>query len=343
MLDELKGSGFSGYLRLSAAQYENLLFVSAGAVTNAFSHDGTIRHGQTAVTQFFTKGRERGGTIGVFRLPPPLADLLARLVQREALYKDLTTDFTHLDRLLATLATRRHTGCVDIRFADKSTATIFLQDGAMLETLWRRADGITAGEGAYRTLLETSQEAVFTVYSAPALASLMDVTLPEPLASAAPETPPAPQSPPAAASPEMPAGPAPRPIEMPSPGQLALWQDILKTFESSVDVNAKAGTFLLAFKRACTEVSDTYAFLDPFETDFDYRDGRIRYQGREPARVLNEGLGKSLGQALRALVKQRGGRDLPNRLSAAAETLKRRYGARLTETGLRETVSEFMG
>ena len=344
LLDELKGNTFSGYLRLSAPQYENLLFVSAGAVVNGFLYiDGQAQHGNTAVTNFFVKSRERGGTIGVFRLPPGFTDLLARLVQREALYKDLASDFTRLDRLLTTLVTRRHAGCVDIRFADKSSATIFLQDGTILETLWKCADGTRAGDGAYTALLASTQDAVFTVYSASVLAPLADTpsleSVSAPERTSVPEPAPAPET----AAVPAPAPPAPQAIELPSPGQLAIWQDVLKTFESTVDVNAKVGTFLLAFKRACTELSDTYAFLDPFETDFEYRDGRIRYQGREAARVFNEALGKSLAQSLRALMKQRGGRELPNRFTAAAETLKRRYGDRLAEIGVRDMASEFFG
>ena len=62
--------------------------------------------------------------------------------------------------------------------------------------------------------------------------------------------------------------------------QLGVWQEVLKTVETSVDSPTKPGTFVAAFKRASIELADAYPFLDPFAAEFEYRDGQIRYDGQ---------------------------------------------------------------
>jgi hypothetical protein len=48
--------------------------------------------------------------LDVFQLSEGMAQLLADLADSQVLYKDLTSDLTSLDRLLAGLKGRRHTG-----------------------------------------------------------------------------------------------------------------------------------------------------------------------------------------------------------------------------------------
>jgi len=125
--------------------------------------------------------------------------------------------------------------------------------------------------------------------------------------------------------------------------QLGVWQDVLKTIETSVDTPTKAGTFVTAFKRACIDQADAYPFLDPFAAEFEYRDGQVRYDGQAAGAELNQGLSRCLALCVRALTGQPGTRDLPARLSLAIGGLKKRHGARLADYGLTEALPDVFG
>jgi hypothetical protein len=314
LLDQLKATCFSGYLQLVARDYEGLVLLEAGAVVNACEQlKDQRRNGANATDRILLKGRERDGSIGVFQLSAELARLLDYLFGRELLHKGLTSDLTSLDRLVAGLGARRHSGCIEVQFpASQDAATVFLRDGQVMETAWSCRDGFRAGPEALQDLIRVaaSEGALFTIYSA--------------------------HSTPQPAPPALPA--EPRPQE-----QLGLWQDVLKTLEAGVDTAARPGVFLAAFRRACIELADPFPFLDPFAAEFDYRDGQIRYDGQESVATLHQGLSRCLAHCLRALAAQPGGRDVQGRLAGGVNGLKKRLGGRLAETGLAETLPELFG
>jgi hypothetical protein len=314
MLNELKADLFSGYVRLVARDYDGLVLLDGGRVLNAIDEaKGRCRTGVKALDGVLAKSRERGGMISVFQLSAEMAQLLADLSGSQVLYKDLTSDLTSLDRLLAGLRSRRHTGFIDVKIPGRhETATIFLRGGDVLEATLSRQGNVSDGPKVLDELarLAAADGAVFTVHSAQA-------------------------APPEAS--------APGPQGSDRQEQLSVWLDTLKTVENSVDIPTKPGTFVTAFKRACIELADTYPFLDPFAAEFEYRDGQIRYDGQAAAADFNQGLSRCLAQCVRALAGQPATRDLPARLSSAVGALKKRHGARLAEHGLAEALPDVFG
>jgi len=314
MLNELKADLFSGYVRLTARDYDGLVLLDGGHVLNAIEEAKSRRRvGVKALDGILAKSRERDGMISVFQLSTEMTQLLADLSSSQVLYKDLTSDLTSLDRLIASLRGRRHTGFIDVQIPGRhETATIFLREGDVLEAALSRQGNISDGPKVLDELirLAASDGAVFTVQSA--------------------------QVAPQETEAQPPQGPDRQ-------EQLSIWQDILKTVETSVDAPTKPGTFATALKRACIELADTYPFLDPFAAEFEYRDGQIRYEGQAPAADLNQGLSRCLAQCVHALTGQPAIKDLPARLSSAVGGLKKRHGARLAEYGLTEALPDVFG
>ena len=314
MLNEFKADLFSGYVRLAAREYDGLVLLDGGHVLNAIEEvKGRRRTGIKALDGVLAKGRERDGMISVFQLSAEMAQLLADLSVSQVLYKDLTSDLTSLDRLLASLRGRHHTGFIDVQIPGRhETATIFLREGDVLEATLSRQGNVSDGPKVLDELgqLAASDGALFTVHSAQVASPDAD---------------------------------APRPQGSDRQEQLSVWLDILKTVETSVDSPTKPGTFVTALKRACIELADAYPFLDPFAAEFEYRDGQIRYDGQAAAADFNQGLSRCLAQCVRALTGQPATRDLPARLSAAVGGLKRRHGARLAEQGLAEALPDVFG
>ena len=314
MLEELKGEIFTGYVQLTAPNYVGTLLLSDGFVANAIEEVGGQRSsGGEAADRIIAKGRERAGLLSVFRLSEEMSQLLIHFLQSEVLYKDLTSDLTSLDRLIAGLQGRRHSGYIEVQLLkSRHTAMVFLWEGKVLESMLDRQGKFSAGPRVQEEiiLLAAAEGAVFTVYST---------------------------------HPPKPAD-EPKPAEGQGPQeQLSLWQEVLKAMEGAVDTQARTGTFLATFKRAGIELAASYPFLDPFAAEFEYREGRIRFEGREPAAMFNQGLSRCLAHCLRALVTQPGARDLQGRLSSAASGLKKRHGGRLTEIGLTAALPEVFG
>ena len=314
MLTELKADLFSGYVRLTARDYDGVVLLDGGQVLNAIE-DVMMQHrvGVKVADAVLAKSRERDGMISVFQLSAEMTQLLADLANSQVLYKDLTSDLASLDRLLAGLKGRCHTGFIDVRLPGRhETATIFIRDGDVLEATLPRQGTISDGPNVLEELIRVaaSEGAVFTVHG---------------VQIAAQET-----------EPQPPRGPDRQ-------EQLGIWQDVLKTVESSVDTPTKVGTFVTAFKRACIEQADAYPFLDPFAAEFEYRDGRIRYDGQAAGAELNRGLSRCLALSVRALTGQPAIRDLRARLSPAVGELRKRHGARLAEYGLTEALPDVFG
>ena len=314
MLNELKTDLFSGYVRLTARDYDGVVLLDAGHVLNAIE-DVMARHraGVKVVDGVLAKSRERDGMISVFQLSAEMTQLLADLANSQVLYKDLTSDLTSLDRLLASLKARHHTGFIDVQLPGRhETATIFLRDGDVLEATLPRQGIISDGPNVLEELIRVaaSDGAVFTVHGVQ-------------IAAQETETQP--------------------PRGQDRQEQLGVWQEVLKTVEASVDSPTKPGTFVTAFKRASIEQADAYPFLDPFAAEFEYRDGQIRYDGQASGAELNRGLSRCLALCVRALAGQPAITDLPARLSSAVGGLKKRHGARLAEYGLTEALPDVFG
>lgn len=313
MLTELKTDLFTGYVRLAARLYEGILLLDAGRVVNAIEEiKGQRRNGTKAFDGILAKSRERDGMISVFQLSSEMTQLLANLSGSQVLYKDLTSDLTSLDRLIAGLKGRRHSGYIDVQLSGgQETGTVYMRDGDVLEAALCRQGAISDGPKVLDDLIRAAATdgAAFTVYGAQH---------------------------------------APREAETkPAEGVdrqelLGLWQDVLKTMESGIDAT-KQGTFSMAFRRACVELAETYPFLDPFAAEFEYRDGQIRSDGQVSGAEFNQGMSRCLAHCIRALAALSAGRDGAARFAPIGASLRKRHGQRLTEAGLAEALPEVFG
>lgn len=313
LLAELKSNQFTGYLRLTAWEYEGILLLDTGNVVNALEEArGQRRTGPAAAAAIGAKAREKDGALGVYRLSGEMALLLAGLLESELLYKDLDSAFTSLDKLIAKLQSERHTGYVEVRLAaSQNAATIFMHDGETVESIFAREGAVVAGPVLEQIIQSAaSQGALFTVYRADLTQTLgSGVDLSESFARQ---------------------------------DVLTLWHDVLKTIETTVDAAAKGGTFITAFKRVCIEQAQAYPFLDPFAAEFEYHNGQIRFEGQATATQFNQGLSQCLAQTVRKLAGTPGA-TVVNKLPPALADLKTKYGRRLEEVGLVSALPELFG
>lgn len=269
LLLDLKGHGFTGYISVNFWEYEGILLLDSGNIVNAIEESGPARTtGQEAVDGISGKINEKDGTISVYGLSPEVVTMLASVVRSEVVHRDLTTDFTSLDQLIAKLQREGHTGYIDVAMRDDmGTGIIFLQDGVAVECVLSTDGNAVSGAQVLPRIVETasSRGAAFNVYRA-SVAEAFDE-------SAA-----------------VMAG-----LELPQ--LLEVWQEIIACTEKTIDGRSGEGHFLKTFKDILIERADDYPFLDPFAAEFEYKEGQISFHG-SAVKNFSHALGECLTLAI---------------------------------------------
>lgn len=312
MLGELSNDRFTGYVQVVAWNYEGILLLDTGNLVSAVEDSkGQRRVGPAAASGIGVKAREKDGTINVYRLSEEMTELLTGAVKSELVFKDLASDFTSLDKLIAKLGGEKHTGHVEIRQNEgQQNATIFLRDGQVIESLIVKDGTVIAGGAAYEEALKCAAQgaAFFSVYRADLAKALASGD--EMIGSIALHD------------------------------TLSLWQSILQQIENTVDPLIKPGAFLIALKREFVEHAKRFPFLDPFAAEFEYRNGEVRFTGQAPVTQLNRGLCECLAQSLRRLMAENRNKFTWQALQPTISDLRAKYGARLEAIGLVSALPE---
>lgn len=311
MMSELKSIQFTGYVQLTGWEYEGILLMDTGNLLNAIEESkGQCRFGPSAAEGVAARGREKDGTISVYRLAPEMTQLLANLFNGEPLYKDLSNDLTTLDKLIAKMQGEKLTGYIQVKMLkSQNTGTIYMREGMVLDSVFNNRGNILSGKVLEQIIQAASAEpSTFTVHRADLAAvygnqlNLVD--------------------------------------SFARQSMLAFWQDVLQAMEKTVDGASQAGNFLTSFKRTCIDCATAYDFLDPFAAEFEYKDGRIKFDGQATVAEFNEGLSRVLALTVDNLKNQAGIADIVLHLKPAATALIEKYNSKIEHVGLADTLPE---
>jgi len=313
LLLNLNANRFTGYARVVFWNYEGILFLDNGNVVNAVEEtEARRRTGQEAVSSITARAREKDGTISVYALSGEMVTMLASVVKSEAVYENLTTDFTSLDKLIAKLQSEEHTGYVEVAMKDdKGAGIIFLHDGDAIESILSTNGEAVSGAEVLSRIIETASSlgAAFNVYRA----AIEDAF---------------------AEAPEIMAG-----FELPR--LLEVWQEIIAAAERAADDLSSEGHFLNTFKDTLIERAGDYPFLDPFAAEFDYQDGQIAFRG-ESVKGFSQGLGECLNATIGKLAAERPGVDLAGRIRSELAAVKERHAEALETFDLGAVMPDFL-
>lgn len=305
LLSELKSESHTGYVRVCFWDYEAVLYFDGGKIINGIEEKGDERLvGPDAVGGVMEKVQEKNGTISVYHLPAETVTLLASTIRGEALYKDLSTEFTSLLKLIEKLCAEAHTGYIEVNIRELDGAgMIFMQAGDPVTSVFS-FDGKTAtGPNVLSRIIEVASHhgAIFHVYQAELEAAIADGA-------------------------EVMAG-----LELPL--LLEMWEDILTTVERAIADVAKLEMFLNTFKDVRVQFAEKYPFLDPFAAQFSYEHGKIQVQGAS-TRQLNQGLSECLTKTIHMLDEKLPKIDLPERTRDALTFLAESRREELQKFGL---------
>jgi hypothetical protein len=314
-LQTLKEDNFTGYLQISFWDYEGILFLEAGEIVNAFEEaQNKRREGEEAMENIILMSKQKDGRINVYRLVPEMVTILASTTMKEATYKDLSTEFTSLERLMEKLSKENHSGFIDIIMnSNKGRGIILFQEGEIVEAVMAddKAGGIS-GKDILDKIIDDVHKigATFHVYRA----GLEDRSERSAMA---------------------------QPIDL--KGVIEVMQEVIRTIESVVDDFSKhGGTFLENLKKAQVVKSEDYPFLDPFADEFEYKDGKIKFQGKIPIERFVRGIKDCIDVTLDNTPVDITKEELYLRIQNSLQPIIEKFEAEINDLGLKSTMQEFI-
>jgi hypothetical protein len=313
LLLDLKANGFTGYVQVSFSEYEGILLLDSGNIVNAVAEtEGRRKTGQEAVSNVTARAKDRNGAISVYGLSGEMVINLAGMVESEVVYKDLSTEFTSLDKLIAKLQSEEHTGYVEVVMKDDHGAgLIFLQAGQPIENILSINGDTVSGAVVLRRIIETASAvgAVFNVYQVTAEEASAEST--QIMAS----------------------------FDLPQ--LLEVWGEIISSAERVTDGLSSEGRFVNTFKDVLMERADDFPFLDPFAAEFEYRDGQVAFHG-ESVKNFSQGLGECLNATIGRLAAETPRVDLTGMIKTELQAVRERHAGAIEKFALEATLPEFL-
>lgn len=318
LLADLLARRLTGYVELTFPGYAGTLLVSEGEIVNACEETAAQRlTGGPAVRAICSRAAEKDGTVNVYSAFPDVVLLLHRLMDSRPLYKDLTSAFTSLDRLIAKLRTDGLTGYVEVQISDgEGTGVIYLSAGEPVESVLSTRSEFVIGQDALNTIVQLVATAggSFNVF--------------------------------VEASPVAGLTPAHQTVQGPAQEShrealLAFWDEVLAGVEAVADELSRPGRFQLAFKEVLVSRAVTYPFLDPFAAEFAYTGGHIQFDGPLPD-DFSKALGDCLSDTVSKLAFQLKRSDLEQRVRARLEGLSEKHAPVVDRFGLRDDFIELV-
>jgi hypothetical protein len=291
LLATLKSEGFSGTIEIEFPENKGVLFIDTGELINAeakVGNDSKRMIGPEAVQYLLTLSNQKDGVLNIYQLLPEQVAIVASNLHYEILFKELSTDFARFDRLLLKLREEKHHGFIEVFTKDhEAMGVLFLQEGEPTEMFTTSKSGPSIfGRKSIPTFVENAvkEGAIFNVYRTLSKIS-KEETEEETKEEAKEET-------------------IARGRGEDLKVLLLIFQDLLSKVESWVDGISQKGKFLGVFKKSLLEKSDKYPFLDPFSSEFEYREGTIQFTGDVVEKDFTQGILECLRSTLFQLAKE---------------------------------------
>ncbi len=316
-LQTLKDDNFTGYLQVSFWDYEGILFLEAGEIVNAFEEaQGRRSGGEEAVENIIRMSKQKDGRINVYRLTPEMVTILASTSMKEATYKDLSTEFTSLDKLIEKLKKENHSGYIDITLNDKKGGGIIVfQEGDIVEGIMEdEKSGGVYGKDMLNKIIDDVQKkgATFNVYRAG-----LESGHPDRMGTTHVSD---------------------------LQGVIEVLQEVLGTIESVTDgMNKRKGSFRDNFNRAQVSKSEEYPFLDPFAAEFEYKNGEIKFSGQTTSEGFAQGIRVCIEETLEKMAGEISKDDLYRQIRAALQPIAAKFREKIDDFGLKSTMPELLG
>lgn len=315
LVGDLQERKLTGYVEVTATGYTGTLLFSEGEMVNAQEIAGDRRVvGPAAARSVAERASQKDGVINVYSAFPDVVLLLNRLMDSRPLYRDLTSAFTSLDRLISKLRSDGLTGYVEVHIeGDAGAGVIYLAGGEPVESVYSTGESMANGQDALNAIVQAvnASGGTFNVFVEAGQQQVANVP------------------------PQAPAQEGYR-AEL-----MAFWEEVISKTESVVDGFSKPGRFLLAFKEVLVSRAVTYPFLDPFAAEFAYAGGHIQFEHPLPD-DFSKALSDCLSDAIAKLAFQLKRADLEAKVRTKLEGISEKHAAVIDRFALKDDIQEFV-
>jgi len=334
LLSALKSEAFSGIVEIEFPDKRGTIFIDSGEVLNAEikeKGDAERAIGKEGIQAFLTSSNQKNGVLNVYRLLPEHVALITSHLQHEVLFKELSTDYTRLDRLLLKLKEDKHDGFIEVLTKEKkATGVLFVEGGEPVEMFTLPESGPSVfGRKSIPAFLENVSKqggAMLNVYKSRSRVPKKEKPIPEgkPVLEGKPIS-------------------ESKPLVTGKDGLqevIPILQETLSGAERLVDAASRNGIFIGIFKRCLIEKAETFSFLDPFAGEFEYQDGVIRFSGAVGEKEFTKGILECLNTTITLLDKELPkNKMLSLKLGVEIKTSLEHHSDTLKRLGLTEVVS----
>ncbi len=198
LLADLQVNEFTGYVSVEFWGYSGYVFLSRGQIVNAYEATETsVQRERQALDNLLSRAQARNGKVGFFQHPEEVIQAITGIIDGEPVHRDLSSDFTNLEKLVEKLIKSGTAWYVEVLFEQE-------QGGGIIYVFDERAEAVvsvapTAG-GEYATALgkdglaliydRVARGATFNVYRGTSAPAASMATIKPPVAPPRPETPP---------------------------------------------------------------------------------------------------------------------------------------------------------
>lgn len=131
LLAELQVNEFTGYVSVEFWGYTGYVFLSRGQIVNAYEATETgVQRERQALDSLLSRSQARNGKVGFFQHPEEVIQAMTGIINGEPVYRDLSSDFTNLEKLVEKLIKTGHVWYIEVLFEqEQGGGIIYILDG----------------------------------------------------------------------------------------------------------------------------------------------------------------------------------------------------------------------
>jgi len=301
LFEHYQGELGSGGIHFKSTSEEGIIFFDKDELLSGVfqGKEGEIR-GKEAVDGLIEETAEHNFAISVYSIELSKVYFWSNIPAAEEIYRDLSTEFTDLNKLVKKMGTEKLTGYIEVSINDvEDSGLIFYIDGEIIGGSYSWGKGeVNVSKESQDLLIRKTKElgGVFNV----SRIFLTDAKA----ASGSPES---------------------REI---STRVISLLEELLGIFKRIVtfDRNIKTN-FSTMLKKKLMEKAEKYSFLDPFVAEFEYSGDKITFTGDAKDKELANGI----IEVVKELADELG---LPEQLMEEIKPWSQKYSKEIAEFDL---------
>lgn len=277
LYEHYQGEIGSGAIYFSSPVAKGAIFFDKDDVLNGFFKDKADEvHGQKAVRHIIDKAVEYRFLVSVYKIIPENIYFWCSIPEAKKIYKDLSTEFTDMEGLIAKLNSEKLTGIIDISInKGEEEGLLFLNNGEIVggSTSWASGDSPFSPEMRKNLIQRTKEKGgIFNVSEFQNSNGVTD----EQVVKSDPQK---------------------------SSNIYRALEELLRSIEKiHSSMKNKKGEFRNQLKKKFIEKADKYAFLDPFAAEFEYVKGKITFTGK----VTDKELARGIIECIKELAEETG-------------------------------------